>query len=294
MVTIGGPADLPTRISRLVADLERRWSRFTGASEVSTLNRSAGRVTVVSEETYLLVSSAATAHELTGGRFHPLMLEQLEALGYRHRWEEAIAVPTGAPVGPAVAEPIQLYPEASAVRLPAGSRFDPGGIGKGLAVDLAIEACIAEGATTASVELGGDLRVHGQPWFGPSWRIPVADPFDDESDIGAFTPTEGAVTTSSTLRRAWAGPGPTRLHHLLDPATGHPGRTDLVAVTTCSRRAWWAEVAAKVALLAGSGSMGGVLAELDTPGIGVTSDRRVIRWAPTGPARHRRLAEAAG
>ena len=131
------------------------------------------------------------------------------------------------------------------------------------------------------VDLGGDLRVQGEPWYGPQWRIGVDHPLFPGTELAAFTPTEGAVTTSTTLRRAWPGPGGERLHHLLDPATGRPSTGDVVAVTTCSSQAWWAEVAAKAALLAGSEAAPGVVAGLGTPGIVVTADGGVRCWSDT-------------
>jgi hypothetical protein len=71
-------------------------------------------------------------------------------------------------------------------------------------------------------------------------------------DVPPLSPqTEGAVAISSVLRRSWPGID-RRRHHLLDPVTGEPAVTDLVAVTTCSAQVWWAEAAARAALLAGA------------------------------------------
>jgi thiamine biosynthesis lipoprotein len=275
VVVDGGPKELAARVRALVDELEQRWSRFVDGSEVSALNSRAGNVTLVSDSTYLLVRSAVAARDATGGRFNPLMLDQLEGHGYRHSWQPEAAVPDDRPIEPGSTETIELYPELTAVRLPDGCRFDPGGIGKGLAVDLAIELCQEEGATTASVELGGDLRVIGEPWYGPRWQIGVADPFDRDQEIGSFTPTEGAVTTSTTLIKNWSHQGAC-YNHLLDPVTGYPTRSDLVAVTTCSSVAWWAEVAAKVGLVSGSDQVLDVLDELNTPGIAVTASGKVL------------------
>ena len=272
----GGQGDLAERAHALIRELERRWSRFLPTSEVAALNRTDGSVTVVSEPTFRLLRTAATASELTAGRFNPLMLDQLCALGYDRPWRDGNdPTPTGQSGQPATTEPIVLYPEASAVRLPQGARFDPGGIGKGLAVDLAVELCVRGGASTVAVELGGDLRVHGRPWYGERWVIGVTNELDRSTDLATFTPTHGAVTTSTTLRRRWVSGGRT-FHHLLEPTTGQPSESDLVAVTTCAAEAWWAEVAAKTALLAGSGSAFEYLDELGVPGVALTSDGRVV------------------
>ena len=144
-----------------------------------------------------------------------------------------------------------------------------------MAVDVAIEWLQSEGAEMASVELGGDLRVFGTPWYGDRWRIDVVDQLDRSKDIATFTPTEGAVTTSTTLRRAWTDQG-RHYHHILDPRTGWPSTNDVVSVSTCSSQAWWAEVAAKSALVAGAVSAPALLEHLGTPGIIVTASGEVI------------------
>ena len=282
VVVEGGPAMLAGDAHNLMDQLEQKWSRFLPHSEISHLNLNAGHVTVLSDESFLLVSRAVEARTLTGGRFNPLMLNQLVYLGYGAPWAQpsaktARSVPSrddASSLGPATTEPIELYPEISAVRIPAGTAFDPGGIGKGLAADLATEFLAGKGATCTLVELGGDLRVSGAPWYGTHWRVGVASPFETAIDIATFTPTSGAVATSSTMRRRWTHGDETR-HHLLDPATGYPAETDVVSVSACSSVAWWAEVAAKVALIAGSAHALDLLERFGTPGVVILADGTV-------------------
>lgn len=61
---------------------------------------------------------------------------------------------------------------------------------------------------------------------------------------------EGAVATSSVLRRSWRRSGETT-HHLIDPRTGVPSDSAAAAVTVVAAHAHWAEVLAKAALIAG-------------------------------------------
>ncbi|MCP4223564.1 MAG: FAD:protein FMN transferase [Actinomycetia bacterium] len=289
LVVVGGSPTLVSAARHLLARLERAWSRFDPSSEISQLNRASGRLTIVSTETFELVKRAEVARDLTGGRFNPLMLTQLEQLGYDRPWQCRPAQCRPAQyqplteVLPGSQEEIELIPEIMAVRLPEGTTFDPGGIGKGLAIDQLTEFLIAQGATTVSVELGGDLRVHGRCWYGPRWRVDVAHPHHADREIAAFTPDHGAVTTSSILRRNWST-DQHRLHHLLDPTTGLPSTSDIVAVTTCAGAAWWSEVAAKTALLGGSAEAIDLLQHYDVAGIVVTDDGTVLQTGPTQTA----------
>jgi thiamine biosynthesis lipoprotein len=247
-------ADAAHRAVALVEELEQRWSRFLPDSEVSQLNRSSGRVCVVSDLTYELVSLAEQARIATNGAFNPLMLDQLERLGYDRTWDQVerdrdhlIAAAAAA----ASIEPIELFADVRAVRLPDGTRFDPGGIGKGLAGDLVAWALRSEGAPSVQIELGGDVRVDGPAWGGGEWQVLVDDVDHGAAHAATIRLAAGGVATSSVVRRRWRR-NAVEVHHLLDPGTGASVDTDLDAVTAVAASLWWAEVVAKVALASGS------------------------------------------
>ncbi|HSL73111.1 MAG TPA: FAD:protein FMN transferase [Ilumatobacteraceae bacterium] len=272
-------ADLARRAVDVVSELEERWSRFRPASEVSELNRAGGRLCVVSELTFELVARAEQARVATNGAFNPLMLEQLERLGYDRTWAQVAAV-TDDPASitrPATNQPIELFADVRAVRLPAGCRFDPGGIGKGLAGDLVAAALLADGASAVQVELGGDVRVAGRPWGGQSWQVHVDDHDHGAEHAATISLPAGGVATSSVVRRRWRRGG-TSVHHLIDPATGRSAQTDLDAVTCVAPTLWWAEVVAKVALAAGSTGAAEVFDRFGTSGVLVApaGDQRYV------------------
>ncbi|HET6953085.1 MAG TPA: FAD:protein FMN transferase, partial [Acidimicrobiales bacterium] len=127
---------------------------------------------------------------------------------------------------------------------------DPGGIGKGLAADLVTAELMAAGAAGALVNLGGDLRVRGEPPAGDVWSVAVAHPLDPARDLLHLGLTDGAVASSSRLRRRWTQDGRDR-HHLIDPRTGGPAGSPLLAVTVVALDGWWAEAAAKSVFVAG-------------------------------------------
>lgn len=289
IVADGCSADSVGAAVQMVQRLERTWTRFSDTSEVSAVNDNAGNFQLVSSDTYTLFDHAVAAQRATRGRFNPLMLQQLLAHGYTSTWANGTTTPSPFDVTPASTEEIELLPEVRGVRIPCGSAFDPGGIGKGLCADLVTEFLISQGATATSVEVGGDLRVHGVPWYSPRWRIAVAHPFDADDEIGAFTPPEGAVATSSRLLKQWIA-GERRYHHLLDPRTGEPAVTDLVAVSCCAATAWWAEVAAKAVLISGSSEAIALFEDFGVHGIAVTEDGAVVQTgehqAPLGAQDH--------
>ncbi len=274
--------ELAHRGQQLVVALEQAWSRFDPDSEITRLNLHAGELTIVSQVTYELVALAQHARIATGGVFNPLMLGQLVALGYDRTWESMVSVdrPSVEPT-PATTAPIELFPEVSAVRLPAGTQFDPGGIGKGMAGDMVAAALLSAGASAIQVELGGDVVVAGPSWTGGPWRVVL-----DDSDHGVTSPATieldaGGVATSSVLRRRWRCGG-AEVHHVVDPATGGSASTDLHSVTTVAPTLWWAEVVAKVALIGGSASARMLLDDWDMTGVLVSEDE-LCRYEVVSP-----------
>ena len=254
VVVIGGPDRLAGDAVARIDDLEHRWSRFLPTSEVSRLNERAGSPLIVSADTRLLVERAVEGWRMTGGGFDPLLLPAIVAAGYRSDF--AALTSSGAPIepGPVAPRPLVACTDIELgdewVRLPEGTGFDPGGIGKGLAADLVVGELLAAGAEGACVNLGGDLRVAGPGPSGP-WTVALEHAWCEQPfvllGLGA-----GAVATSTTLRRRWTTTDGTEQHHLIDPVTGRPSTSDLTHASVVAGQAWTAEVLAKAVLLRGS------------------------------------------
>ncbi len=251
--------------------LESRWSRFLPDSEVSRLNQFAGAPAVVSHDTAALVDASRRAHAATGGWFDPMMLREIEAVGYRHSFEligrfgTAVAPPEGdlltAIRRPSIRD-VDVDLGIGLVHLPAGAAFDPGGIGKGFAADCLAERALSEGAGWVIADVGGDIRVAGEDLAFGEFRIEVAHP--GGGTLCTVAVSSGAAATSGTLRRRWRAADGSHRHHLIDPTTGVSARSDLATVTVLAAEAWWAESAATAAVVAGR-SRG--LAMLDDRGL---------------------------
>jgi thiamine biosynthesis lipoprotein len=255
IIVVGGDADLVAEARWRLDELERLWSRFRDDSEVSELNRSSGRPVEVSPETAILVRRSMDAWRLTGGAFDPSVLGDLVRAGYDRSFEQigqpghpAASTSAGVHLGPLSTDVIEV--DGCSVRLPAGTGFDPGGIGKGLAADLVVEELVDAGAIGACVNLGGDLRATGEPPDGAAWTVALEHPWAP-FPVARLGLVDGAIATSTTLGRRWTVEG-TERHHVIDPRTGEPSKTDLTLATVIARRGWVAEVLTKAVLLRGS------------------------------------------
>lgn len=265
----GAAEVLAERALTRITQLEARWSRFIAESEVSRLNRALGAPVEVSADTALLVRRIVEAWDLTGGLVDCTRLGDLIAAGYDRTFEQLAAAPAPdasgrpAPASPGrlaarrLADPGDIVVTGSTVILPLGLALDPGGIGKGLAADIVTAELMAAGAAGVCVNLGGDLRVRG--------AAPDADGADADADAGWTVSVDhpqrteplvllgladGAVASSTTLRRRWEHRSEVR-HHLIDPRTGTPSRSGVAFATAVAAEGWQAEAMAKAVLLSG-------------------------------------------
>ncbi|GAB3872964.1 FAD:protein FMN transferase [Terrabacter terrigena] len=266
VVVAGGDADtLLGHARERVEALEQAWSRFRPDSDLSRLNAAEGAWTAVEPETASLLGIAVHAYDVTGGLFDPRVHDDLVHAGYDRSFEllgtgPHEAVPQVA-VGQhdteadahsrATREPLDVEVDDGAVRLPAGCRIDLGGIGKGRTADLLAAELVGLGADGACVNAGGDVRARG--WSSDGlWAVEVEDPFAPEGPGSVVGVVDGAVATSSVLKRSWADATGRRAHHLIDPRTGAPADTGVASVTVVASQTLWAEVFAKAVVVAGA------------------------------------------
>ncbi|MGA9762149.1 MAG: FAD:protein FMN transferase, partial [Gaiellaceae bacterium] len=148
--------------------LEAMLSRFRPDSELSRLNRD-GQI-LAPPDLERVVGLALEAREQTGGRFDPTVYDALTRAGYDRSFEQVApeaAAETAAEGGSLEAARcggrVTIDPESGRIELEPGFHIDLGGIGKGYAVDRAIEILAVEGPCL--VNAGGDLAVRGdRPW----------------------------------------------------------------------------------------------------------------------------------
>ena len=182
LLTEGEPHHVAHAFAR-VRELEQRWSRFISDSEVSRVNRAAGTPVAVSSDTLLLAKRALDGQRMTGGRFDATLLHPLVAAGYDRDFallpREAHDEPPPAAAAPnGRADALVVDAEARSVCVHGRAGLDSGGLGKGLAADLVAEELVAKGAAGVLVNLGGDLRVAGEPPREDGWAVDVDNPVD--------------------------------------------------------------------------------------------------------------------
>ena len=137
---------------------------------------------------------------------------------------------------------------------PPGLGLDLDGVAKGWLADRALR--LLDRHPGALVEGDGDLAIRVAP--GDSWEVGVADPHSAGEHLAVFVLDARhaagwrrlGLATSGTSVHRWGRPGG-GAHHLIDPRTGLPARTDVVQATVLAGSAAEAETWAKCAVLVG-------------------------------------------
>jgi len=134
-----------------------------------------------------------------------------------------------------------------------GLRLDLDGVAKGWLADRALARLRWPGAL---VDADGDIAVRAAP--GEPWQVGIGDPRDDDVLLGVLTLPGGllgarayGVATSGTTVHRWGPAGDAR-HHLIDPATGMPSRSDVLQATVVAGTAHEAEAYAKTIVILGA------------------------------------------
>ncbi len=228
--------------------LDALLSNYRPESEWSRINREAATHPVaVSPELFRLLSDCIGYSRASEGTFDltvgPLMRawgffggerhvpspdqmrEALELVGYQH---------------------VQLNARKRTIRFDhPGATIDPGGVGKGYAVDRMVEILRARGFRNALVAASGSsIFGLGNPPDEPGgWSISIADPWDHRKNAGHVFLKDMSLSTSGSYEKSFRVRGH-RYSHIMDPRRGVPAES-AVQVTVIAPRTIESEVWAK-------------------------------------------------
>ncbi|MFM8413812.1 MAG: FAD:protein FMN transferase [Planctomycetota bacterium] len=233
----------------VVDEIEARISVYRSTSELALVNAAAGGAWVrISADTFALLSLARELHAATAGAFDIAAGPLVRAWGFLARQgrtpAEADLVAALAASGTAA---LELDPDGPRARLArAGAELNPGAIGKGWAIDRAIEWLAAAGVPSVLVH-GGQSSVRARGVQGPAlpgragWKVGLRHPLRPGRRLATLTLVDRALGTSGSGTQFFIERG-RRLGHILDPRTGRPAEgvlsATVVAPTGAEADAW--------------------------------------------------------
>ncbi len=233
-------------------------SDYKSDSEISRANKDAAKTAVhLSKSTYEVLQRSIEFSKLTYGAFDITVGPLVDLF---HSAEKKQVAPTKEQIAQAKSkvgfEKLKLDDQNRTVQFAVdGMRLDLGGIAKGYAVDKAIEAMQACGATGGMVDLGGDIRCFGAPLKGRDhWLIGLQNPNLDE-DVGEqnlmlkLKLTNGAIATSGDYQQFVLIEGK-RHSHIINRKTG-TSTEGLSSVTIIANKATDADALATAVTVMG-------------------------------------------
>lgn len=238
--------------------LDGQLSFYKPSSEISHINARAAKEAVpVEPRLFRLLLRAKALHEQTGGTFDITMGPLMRCWGFVRGTGR---MPSEAELAEARARSgmqlVALDERDSTIRFEReGVEIDLGAIGKGYAIDEAVQLLREAGVDRAFLH-GGTSTMYaiGRPAEQPCWNIAVTHPEameaaggraeGEEGDVLAVVPlVEEALSVSAVWGKAFSAEGRT-FGHVLDPRSGrpvsgavltavaHPSATDADALST--------------------------------------------------------------
>jgi thiamine biosynthesis lipoprotein len=124
-----------------------------------------------------------------------------------------------------------------------GVEIDPGGIGKGYAVDRMVQVLKEYGLTTALVSGGGSsiYALGAPPSDARGWKLDIKDPKSPRKAIESVYLKNESMSTSGSYEKFFRAGGRI-FSHIMDPRTGWPAAgmlaVSVIAPTTIDSEAW--------------------------------------------------------
>ncbi len=229
-----------------VARLDALLSNYRAESEWSEVNRRAADGPVrVSQELFQLLSKCMAISRESEGAFDIAVGPLMKLWGF---YKGSGRLPSRAEVDsvlPSVGwRHVHLDEKNRTVRFDcAGVELDPGGIGKGYAVDCMVDELRRRGFKSALVA-GSESTVYGlgaPPEEPRGWRVGIKDPRNRRRTVDEVFLKDTSLSTSGSTEKFFRAEGGVYAH-IMDPRTGFPaeasGSVSVIAPRAIDGEAW--------------------------------------------------------
>ena len=235
---------LITDAFNLCDDYEKILSKTIAGSDVDKINKAGGNWVTVSKDTAELVKMGKKWGEEVDGVFDITIGKATDLWDFHDEDDEGNKigiVPAASKLKEAIShvDYTKIQIDGNRIRLADGQmQLDLGGIAKGYIADKVTEFLKDKGVKSGVVNLGGNIVVIGQKGaslteYGEAvdFSIGIGSPTSKNGELLCTIPgADMTVVTSGTYERYFEADG-VKYHHVLDPKTGYPFKTDLLSVT---------------------------------------------------------------
>ncbi len=232
-----------------IEEIDELISDYKATSELSQLSKSGSDWVKVSPLTYDFLNRSIDLSEKTDGAFDLTIGPLMDAWGIRSRQPRRVSERELNKLNSLIGfEKIEIQFDErresyQARLLKKGMRLDPGAIGKGYAIDQAVEVLKSQGIDSALINFSGCIYAMGQPPGSTSggWEVAVRDPIDPNQVDKAIVLRDASISTSASYNKGVELHG-IKWHHIIDPKTRSPiayrRGAVVVAPTATAADAW--------------------------------------------------------
>jgi thiamine biosynthesis lipoprotein len=229
-----------------VRRLDELLSNYQPGSQWSEVNRNAASQPVkVSAELFQLLSACLEYSRESEGAFDITVGPLMKVWGF---YKGSGHLPHKPEVTAALAKVgyrhMRLDPAGQTVRFDRpGVEMDPGGVGKGYAVDRMVEVLRQNGVRIALVAgSGSSIYGMGAPPDEPrGWPVKIKDPWDNRKTLAEVWLKDNSMSTSGSYEKFFRAEGK-MYAHIMDPRTGYPAQgsvsVSVVAPRTVDSEVW--------------------------------------------------------
>jgi len=214
---------------------DQQLSNYRSSSELSRINRLAATQTLTTDpDTFDFLEQSLHWSRVSDGAFDITVGKLMKSWGfYLHQGR----IPASSELATLRAatgwQKVQLDPQARTVHFTApGVELDPGGIGKGFAVDAAVRILRADHVSAALLSAGSStLYALGSPPHRDGWRISIPGPLPRPDELSSITLKDTSLSSADCTQKNFRIAG--HLYcHIMDPRTLKPveGRIQVTIV----------------------------------------------------------------
>jgi thiamine biosynthesis lipoprotein len=274
------------RVFAIVDQLESLLSNYQPQSELSRINHEAGQHPVTTDpETFRFLKESLSWCAHSDGAFDITVGRLMKAWGF---FRSTGHVPSDAELARVRAQTgwkrVVLDAGTRTVRFTApGVELDPGGIGKGFAVDAAVETMRADGVAAALLSAGSStIYALGSPPDAQGWKIKVPDPMHKGEAISTVMLRDTSLSTANCAEKHFVVGGH-QYCHIMDPRTLRPVEGRLQA-TVIAPSATDSDALSNVMFVLDAAGRRRVMASLPQPDAALvvlaSGSKERYRWAP--------------
>jgi len=250
--------ELQADLAAKIEETEKIFSHWRPDSKLYQLNASLSTEPIsVPPLLHELLKHAKWMHEQTRGAFDPTIAPLVNLWGFGPVSQNRLRIPNEDEIKNALEQvgmnQLEIMDGNKIRKKRSDLQIDLSASAKGEIIDQVCLMLDGRGFNNYLVEIGGEIRTHGDGKEGKGWTVALEDGFQSKpNELSTVSLCNHAVATSGTYRQSKTNPNSSiPASHLLDPRTGRPVEHNLVAVNVLAPTARVADALATALMVLG-------------------------------------------